>query len=276
MACCRAWCWRHWRARRCCWAQASGSARPRRWWRWPGATSASAPTPPPRWWSRARLASAACWRCRQMPRLAWRSCCSATRSAWPTPTWWRRRRWPWWAVRRWLALHRPLCAVAFDPGAARSIGVAATRVQLALLGLLAAAVAVAVRGLGTLLVLAVLVAPAVAARRHAARPGAGMALGAVIGGRRRRRWALRLAPPGQRRRCIGGAGAVRRRGGGRGAAGPQAGRGSPRAPAQADEQRGTERDQHKAQSCGCVRPATTASLRRMNSISRRSVPASTR
>ena len=80
-----------------------------------------------------------------------------------------------------LALHRPLCAVAFDPGAARSIGVAATRVQLALLGLLAAAVAVAVRGLGTLLVLAVLVAPAVAARRHAAGPGAGMALGAVIG-----------------------------------------------------------------------------------------------
>ena len=80
-----------------------------------------------------------------------------------------------------VGLHRPLCAVAFDPGAAGSLGVAPARVQLALLGLLAAAVAVAVRGLGSLLVLALLVAPAVAVRRHVGGPGAGMAAGAAVG-----------------------------------------------------------------------------------------------
>ncbi len=78
-------------------------------------------------------------------------------------------------------LHRPLCAVAFDPSAAGPLGVAPARVQLALLGLLAAAVAVAVRGLGSLLVLALLVAPAVAVRRHVGGPGAGMAAGAMVG-----------------------------------------------------------------------------------------------
>ncbi len=77
-------------------------------------------------------------------------------------------------------LHRPLSAVAFDPAGASTLGVAPARVRVALFGLLAAALAVAVQGLGSLLVLAVLVAPSVAVRRHAPTPGAAMAAGAVI------------------------------------------------------------------------------------------------
>lgn len=87
-----------------------------------------------------------------------------------------------------LALHRPLTAVAFDATGAATAGVAPAPVRLALLLVLATALAVAVQGLGSLLVLAVLVAPAVAVRRHARSPrtamlaGAGVAAGAgVIG-----------------------------------------------------------------------------------------------
>jgi ABC-type Mn2+/Zn2+ transport system permease subunit len=78
------------------------------------------------------------------------------------------------------ALHRPLAAVAFDPAGAASLGLRPGRVRLALLALLAAAVAVATQGLGNLLVLAVLVAPAVAVSRHASSPGAAMAGGAGV------------------------------------------------------------------------------------------------
>jgi ABC-type Mn2+/Zn2+ transport system permease subunit len=66
-----------------------------------------------------------------------------------------------------VALHRPLSAVALDPDGASALGLRAALVRLALLALVAAAVAVAVQGLGNLLVLAVLIAPAVAVRRHA-------------------------------------------------------------------------------------------------------------
>ncbi|HEV2723304.1 MAG TPA: metal ABC transporter permease [Thermoleophilaceae bacterium] len=78
------------------------------------------------------------------------------------------------------ALHRPLCAVAFDAPGAAALGVRPGAVRLALFMLLAVAVAVAVRGLGSLLVLAVLVAPAVAVRRAATRPGAAMLSGATL------------------------------------------------------------------------------------------------
>ena len=78
------------------------------------------------------------------------------------------------------ALHRPLCAVAFEPGATRSLGVRSELVRFALLLLLAVAVAVAVQGLGSLLVLAVLVAPAVAVRRSARGPGAALVAGAAV------------------------------------------------------------------------------------------------
>lgn len=78
-----------------------------------------------------------------------------------------------------LALHRPLAAVALDAHGARALGVRAELVQLALLCLLAAALAVAVQGLGSLLVLAVLVAPAVAVRGRVGSPGGAIALGAL-------------------------------------------------------------------------------------------------
>lgn len=75
------------------------------------------------------------------------------------------------------ALHRPLTAVAFDPDGARSAGVKPALVSTALLALVAVSLAVAVRGLGNLLALAVLVAPAVAVRGHVRTPA-----GAVVGG----------------------------------------------------------------------------------------------
>jgi ABC-type Mn2+/Zn2+ transport system permease subunit len=78
------------------------------------------------------------------------------------------------------ALHRPLCALALDPHGARSLGLRPTAVRLALLGLLAAAVAVAVQGLGSLLVLAVLVAPAVAVRGRAGSPGRAMVAASAV------------------------------------------------------------------------------------------------
>jgi ABC-type Mn2+/Zn2+ transport system permease subunit len=78
------------------------------------------------------------------------------------------------------ALHRPLAAISFDAAGAAALGLRPARVRLALLGLMAAAIAVAVQGLGALLVLAVLVAPPVAVRRHARTPGAAMIAGAAV------------------------------------------------------------------------------------------------
>ncbi len=74
-----------------------------------------------------------------------------------------------------VALHRPFGAVALDADGARALGIRPTAVRIALLGLLAAALAVAVQGLGSLLVLAILVAPAVAVRGHVSSPGRAMA-----------------------------------------------------------------------------------------------------
>jgi ABC-type Mn2+/Zn2+ transport system permease subunit len=78
------------------------------------------------------------------------------------------------------ALHRPLAAVAFDPAGARALGLRPGLVNGALLALLAAALVVAVQGLGNLLVLAVLVAPPVAVRRHVTSPAAAMAAGGAV------------------------------------------------------------------------------------------------
>ena len=66
-------------------------------------------------------------------------------------------------------LHARLLVVGFDRGAAPALGVRAAPVDLALLGLVAAALLVAVQGLGNLLVVAVLVGPAIAARRVSRR-----------------------------------------------------------------------------------------------------------
>ena len=79
-----------------------------------------------------------------------------------------------------VALHRPLAATAFDSAGAAALGVRPVLLRLALLALLALAVAVAVQGLGALLVLAVLVAPPVAVRRHARTPGRAMLAGGAL------------------------------------------------------------------------------------------------
>jgi ABC-type Mn2+/Zn2+ transport system permease subunit len=78
------------------------------------------------------------------------------------------------------ALHRPLSAAAFDSAGAAALGARPALLRLALLAMLALAVAVAVQGLGALLVLAVLVAPPVAVRRHAGTPGRAMLAGAAL------------------------------------------------------------------------------------------------
>lgn len=61
------------------------------------------------------------------------------------------------------ALGRPLALAAFDPGSAGAFGAAPSRMAAALLVVLALAIVGAVRGLGNLLVVALLLAPAVTA-----------------------------------------------------------------------------------------------------------------
>jgi ABC-type Mn2+/Zn2+ transport system permease subunit len=78
------------------------------------------------------------------------------------------------------ALHRPFAALAFDAAGAAAAGLRPTLLRLGLLVLLAAAVAVAVQGLGALLVLAVLIAPPVAVRGHARTPARGMLAAAAV------------------------------------------------------------------------------------------------
>jgi ABC-type Mn2+/Zn2+ transport system permease subunit len=78
------------------------------------------------------------------------------------------------------ALHRPLVASTFDAAGAAALGLRPALARFALLAMLAAAIAVAVQGLGALLVLAVLVAPAVAVRGHARTPAAAMLAGAAV------------------------------------------------------------------------------------------------
>jgi ABC-type Mn2+/Zn2+ transport system permease subunit len=68
------------------------------------------------------------------------------------------------AVAALRALHRPLLAVAFDRSTAPALGVRPSAVDTALLALVALAVLIGVQALGTLLVVAVVVAPAATAR----------------------------------------------------------------------------------------------------------------
>lgn len=79
-----------------------------------------------------------------------------------------------------VALHRPLSAVAFDAGGAAAAGLRPALLRLVLLVMLAAAVAVAVQGLGALLVLAVLIGPPLAVRHHARSPARAMLGGAAV------------------------------------------------------------------------------------------------
>ncbi|MEA2293494.1 MAG: hypothetical protein QOE86_1133 [Solirubrobacteraceae bacterium] len=77
-------------------------------------------------------------------------------------------------------VHRRLLVVAFDRSSARSLGVAPARTDALLLGMLALALLVAVQGLGTLLVVAILVAPAATARLVTRRLPTMMAVGVLV------------------------------------------------------------------------------------------------
>ena len=77
-------------------------------------------------------------------------------------------------------LHARLLAVGFDRLSAPGIGVRPLVVDLALLVLVALALLVAVQGLGNLLVVAIFVAPASAARLVAQRMGPMMAVSAAV------------------------------------------------------------------------------------------------
>jgi ABC-type Mn2+/Zn2+ transport system permease subunit len=82
-------------------------------------------------------------------------------------------------------LHGPLLAVGFDRASARGLGASPLLVDGALLVMLALSLVVAVRGLGNLLVVAVLIGPAATARLVARRMPAMMGLSvlfAVLGG----------------------------------------------------------------------------------------------
>lgn len=78
------------------------------------------------------------------------------------------------------AFHGRLLVAGFDRGAARSLGVSPALADAALLVLLAAGIVVATQGLGNLLVVAVFVGPAAAARQLSDRMLPMMALAATI------------------------------------------------------------------------------------------------
>ena len=81
-----------------------------------------------------------------------------------------------------LLLHGRLLAGGFDRGAARSLGASPAATEVALLILLAASVVVAIQGLGNLLVVAVFVGPAAAARQLSNRivPMIALAVGIAV------------------------------------------------------------------------------------------------
>jgi ABC-type Mn2+/Zn2+ transport system permease subunit len=85
------------------------------------------------------------------------------------------------AVVAALALaHRRLALSAFDRAAAPSLGARPARWELVMLVLLAICTVAAVRGLGNLLVVALILAPAAAALNLVRRLGAALALAAVL------------------------------------------------------------------------------------------------
>jgi ABC-type Mn2+/Zn2+ transport system permease subunit len=77
-------------------------------------------------------------------------------------------------------LHGRLLATGFDRGSARALGLSPAFADAALLVLLAAAIVVAVQGLGNLLVVAVFVGPAAGARQLTDRIGPMIAIAAAI------------------------------------------------------------------------------------------------
>jgi ABC-type Mn2+/Zn2+ transport system permease subunit len=79
-------------------------------------------------------------------------------------------------------LHGRLLAVGFDRGSARALGISPSQLDATLLILLGTATVVAVQGLGNLLVVAVFVGPAAAARQLCDRIGQMIAVAAAVAG----------------------------------------------------------------------------------------------
>jgi ABC-type Mn2+/Zn2+ transport system permease subunit len=79
----------------------------------------------------------------------------------------------------WL-LHDRLLAVGFDRGSEQSLGISGAALGLVLMVLVAVTILVAVQGLGTLLVAAILVGPAAAARQVTRRIGPMIAVSAAV------------------------------------------------------------------------------------------------
>ncbi|WP_127793931.1 zinc ABC transporter permease AztB [Agromyces sp. LHK192] len=77
--------------------------------------------------------------------------------------------------------HRSFVAAAFDPRIATTLGLHPERAQVALVGLVTLAVVASFQAVGTLLVVGLLLAPAVAARAWTARIPATMSLAAAVG-----------------------------------------------------------------------------------------------
>lgn len=77
--------------------------------------------------------------------------------------------------------HRPFVAAAFDPRIAQTLGLHPGRAQVALVGLVTIAVVSSYQAVGTLLVIGLLLAPAVAANRWTRRIPTTMALAALVG-----------------------------------------------------------------------------------------------
>ena len=79
------------------------------------------------------------------------------------------------------ALHRPFLALAFDPRTAATLGLRPRAAHVLMVLLVTAAVVCSFQALGTLLVVALLLAPAAAARQWTHRVPSTMALGAAFG-----------------------------------------------------------------------------------------------
>lgn len=80
-----------------------------------------------------------------------------------------------------VAMHRPFVALAFDVRTATTLGMRPERAQVVLVLLVAGAVVTSYQALGALLVVALLLAPASAARQWTRRLAPTMSLGAALG-----------------------------------------------------------------------------------------------
>jgi manganese/zinc/iron transport system permease protein len=81
-----------------------------------------------------------------------------------------------------LLLHRPMIAVAFDPGYAQTIGIDTRRIDLATMGLVMAVTVVGLKIVGLILVIALVIIPPVAARFWSERSGVVVLLAGAFGG----------------------------------------------------------------------------------------------